>query len=102
MALLDKEQPSMPKRVKDPRGKSQVVKRSIKVSGRQTSVTLEGAFWAALKEIAAAQSTPVSHLVATIDNERRKGHCSNLSSAIRLFVLDYYRGRMRHTGGTVR
>jgi predicted DNA-binding ribbon-helix-helix protein len=75
------------------RGKSLVVKRSIKVSGRKTSVALESAFWAALKEIAAAQSTPVSHLVATIDSERRKGHHTNLSSTIRLFVLDYYHSR---------
>jgi predicted DNA-binding ribbon-helix-helix protein len=95
MALLDKEQPSMPKRVKDPRRESLVIKRSVKVSGLQTSVALEDAFWIALKNIAAAQGTSVRHLIATIDNERRKGHHSNLSSAIRLFVLDCYRSRMR-------
>jgi predicted DNA-binding ribbon-helix-helix protein len=48
---------------------------------------------AALKEIAAAQSTPVNHLVETIDRERRKRQHANLSSAIRLFVLDYYCSR---------
>ena len=81
---------------KVPRGKSQVHKRSILLGGRRghkTSVALEDAFWVALKDIAAAQGTSVRHLIATIDNERRKGHQSNLSSAIRLFVLDYYRRR---------
>jgi predicted DNA-binding ribbon-helix-helix protein len=62
-----------------------------------TSVHLEDAFWVALKEIAAAQGTPVGRLVATIDSERQH---ANLSSAVRLFVLDYYRqqkwGRYRN------
>ena len=64
------------------------VKRSVKVAGRDTSVFLEGAFWNALKEIAAAEKISVPHLVLRIDNERQHG---NLSSAIRLYVLDYYR-----------
>ena len=80
---------------KDPRGKSQIFKRTVNIDGHSTSVHLEDAFWAALKEIAAAQSTPVNHLVETIDRERRKRHHANLSSAVRLFVLDYYRSRMR-------
>ena len=79
---------------KAPRGKSQVVKRSVKISGR-TSVAMEAAFWVALKNIAAAQGTSVRHLIATIDSERRKRLHTNLSSAIRLFVLDYYRSTMR-------
>jgi predicted DNA-binding ribbon-helix-helix protein len=79
---------------KVPRGKSLVVKRSFKVGAHKTSLGLEDAFWAALKEIAAARRTPVSHLVATIDSERRKRHHTNLSSALRLFVLDYYRSRV--------
>jgi predicted DNA-binding ribbon-helix-helix protein len=52
-------------------------------------VTIEGPFWTAFKEIATAQGTPVSQLVATIDNERPKDS-TNLSSAIRLFILNYY------------
>ena len=78
---------------KDPLGKSLVVKRTVSVGGHKTSVGLENAFLAALKEIAAAQSTPVNHLVETIDRERRERQHANLSSAIRLFVLDYYRSR---------
>ena len=70
--------------------KSQVAKRSIVVAGHKTSVSLEDAFWKGLKEIAAVRAVTLSDLVATIDGGRRQG---NLSSAIRLFVLDYYRSR---------
>ena len=68
--------------------KSQVVKRSIVIAGHKTSVSLEDAFWKGLKEIAGMRNIPLSDLVSTIDNERQHG---NLSSAIRLFVLDHYR-----------
>lgn len=70
--------------------KSQVVKRSIIISGHKTSVSLEDAFWKGLKEIARGRSMPLSELVTTIDTDRRHG---NLSSAIRLFVLDHYRNQ---------
>ena len=70
--------------------KSPVVKRSIVVVGHKTSVSLEDAFWTALKEIAGEYNCALSELVASIDSERRSG---NLSSAIRLFVLDFYRNR---------
>ncbi len=68
--------------------KSPVVKRSIVIAGHKTSVSLEDAFWKGLKEIAGGRDMTLSDLVATIDTDRRHG---NLSSAIRLFVLDYYR-----------
>src|SRR5262245_34226112 len=93
MALLDKEQPSMSPR-QAPHGKSLLRKRSVRLYGHNTSLTLEDAFWAALKEIAAAQGTTIVGLIVTIDSERRERQCLNLSSAIRLFILDYYR-RMR-------
>jgi predicted DNA-binding ribbon-helix-helix protein len=83
----------VPKRVKDPRGKSQVLKRSVHLDGHKTSVSLEDAFWNGLKEIAAAQGTLMAQLIATIDSERRKGNHTNLSSAIRLYVLAFYRSR---------
>ena len=68
--------------------KSPVVKRSIVIAGHKTSVSLEDAFWTGLKEIAGGRGMTLSELVATIDTDRRHG---NLSSAIRLFVLDHYR-----------
>jgi predicted DNA-binding ribbon-helix-helix protein len=70
--------------------KSQVVKRSIVIAGHKTSVSLEDAFWSSLKEIAAERRMALSDMVSSIDDARKHG---NLSSAIRLFVLDYYRGQ---------
>ena len=71
--------------------KSPVVKRSIVIAGHKTSVSLEDAFWKGLKEIAVGRDMTLSELVAAIDAERRHG---NLSSAIRLFVLDHYRSQV--------
>ena len=68
--------------------KSLVVKRSIAIGRHRTSVSLEDAFWSDLKEIARAQEATVSKLVTQIDGARQQG---NLSSAIRLFVLERIR-----------
>ena len=73
------------------RAKSTIVKRSILFAGHRTSVSLEDAFWKALKEIASGRHMPLSDLVGVIDSERQHG---NLSSAIRLFVLDFYRNQL--------
>jgi len=70
--------------------KSHVVKRSIVVEGHKTSVSLEDEFWGALKEIAAGRRETLSELVGHIDGDRTHG---NLSSSIRLFVLQHYRAR---------
>ena len=63
------------------------VKRSIYLGGRKTSVTLEDGFWNALREIAAAQETSINQLILRTDGASEG---NNLSSAIRLFVLDHY------------
>jgi predicted DNA-binding ribbon-helix-helix protein len=76
---------------------SPVVKRSIVIAGHKTSVSLEHAFWQGLKDIAGERELTLSDLVATIDTDRHHG---NLSSAIRLFVLDYYRGRASEPAST--
>jgi len=68
--------------------KSPIVKRSIVIGGHKTSVSLEDAFWRGLKEIAHGERVTLSNLVGNIDKSR---HQSNLSSAIRLFVLDRLR-----------
>jgi predicted DNA-binding ribbon-helix-helix protein len=68
--------------------KSPIVKRSIVIAGHKTSVSVEDAFWTALKDIAASRGSTVAELVAAIDAGRRQG---NLSSAVRLFVLDCFR-----------
>jgi predicted DNA-binding ribbon-helix-helix protein len=71
--------------------KSSVIKRSIIVASHKTSVSLEDAFWGALKEIATTRGMALSDLVTSIDVERRQ---SNLSSCLRLFVLDFYRAQL--------
>ena len=68
--------------------KSQVIKRSVMIDGHKTSISLEDAFWSSLKAIAQAQGATVAQTVTTIDKTREQG---NLSSAVRLFVLDYVR-----------
>ena len=63
-------------------------KRSVMIAGHRTSVSLEEPFWAALQSIAAARGQSVQGLVGTIDAGRG---AQNLSSAIRVFVLDAVR-----------
>jgi predicted DNA-binding ribbon-helix-helix protein len=72
--------------------KSLIVKRSVVIAGHKTSISLEDAFWKALKEIAGGREVALSDLVAIINSDRQH---SNLSSAIRLFVLGFYRDRSR-------
>jgi predicted DNA-binding ribbon-helix-helix protein len=71
--------------------RSTVVKRSVVVAGQKTSVSLEDAFWKSLKEIAVGRGATLSSLVTSIDVERKHG---NLSSCLRLYVLDFYRYRL--------
>src|SRR3954471_19769410 len=68
--------------------KSSIVKRSVVIGGHKTSVSLEDPFWTDLKTIAHAQHVTLSALVAQIDDAREQ---SNLSSAIRVFVLLHFR-----------
>ncbi len=68
-----------------------VPKRAVTISGRKTSITIEDAFWNGLKEIAIQRHTTRSDLVAAINSERQH---LNLSSATRVFVLDFYRGQI--------
>jgi predicted DNA-binding ribbon-helix-helix protein len=68
--------------------KSLVISRSININGHKTSISLEEAFWSALKDIAHERGETLSHLVGSIDAKHK---FANLSSAIRLFVLEYYR-----------
>jgi predicted DNA-binding ribbon-helix-helix protein len=62
-------------------------KRSVVIAGHATSLSLEEEFWQALRALAKARGQSMSQLVASIDNKRE----GNLSSALRLLVLDCYR-----------
>jgi predicted DNA-binding ribbon-helix-helix protein len=76
--------------------KSNITKRSIVINGHKTSVSLEDAFWRGLKVIAVERDMTLSKLVGSIDKERQHG---NLSSAIRLFVLNRYRSELNEDIG---
>jgi len=71
---------------------SLVSKRTVKIGGRRSSISVEDAFWNALKHIAAGEGLPVYELVSRIDLKRDLDRDnSNLSSAIRVFILEHYR-----------
>lgn len=67
------------------------VKRSLTIKGHRTSVSLEDDFWRAFREIAAGKDRAINDLAAEIDAAR--GTDTGLASAIRLYVLAYYRDR---------
>jgi predicted DNA-binding ribbon-helix-helix protein len=63
------------------------MKRSVAIAGHKTSISVEEPFWKGLREIAAAKKMTVPELVAFIDKDRQQ---ENLSSHVRLFVLEFY------------
>ena len=70
--------------------KSLVGKHSVKLDGQRTSVSLEQVFWTALKDIAQERGETLQYLISSIDADRTS---DNLSSVLRVFVLEYYRQR---------
>ena len=64
------------------------VKHSLTLNGHRTSVSLEAAFWQALRQIAQEKSTPLNTIAAEIDAARSPD--TGLASAIRVFVLAHY------------
>ena len=76
--------------------KSLVTKRSVVIGEHKTSVSLEKPFWDALKEIAVLNGIGLQDLVTKIHRDRKH---SNLSSAIRLFVLESYRAKSHNITG---
>jgi predicted DNA-binding ribbon-helix-helix protein len=71
---------------------ARVVKRSLAIAGHRTSVSLEDAFWRGMRRIAAERGLSVNALAAMIDASRGQ---ANLSSAIRVFVLEAAAGGTR-------
>ena len=68
--------------IRRPGLESQILKRSLAIDGHKTSISLEAAFWSALKEIAAREGISVPTLVSRIDTDRQH---PNLSSVVRLY-----------------
>lgn len=75
----------------------EIRKRSVKIAGHSTSLSLEGVFWDALKEVAAARGLSINALIEEID----RGRGANLSSAVRVYLLNHYRATAE-TGSTPR
>ncbi len=74
------------------------MKRSITIAGHRTSISLEEEFWKALRAIAREDGQSINALVSTIDKQRT----TNLSSAIRVFVLNRYQTPADHGGSGCR
>ncbi|THD42351.1 MAG: ribbon-helix-helix protein, CopG family [Bradyrhizobium sp.] len=68
-----------------PRARSAVVKRSLTIAGHRTSVSIEEAFWRRLRALAAKRGRSLGAMIAEIDAARDG---ANLSSAIRIFILE--------------
>ena len=75
------------------------VKRSFTIKGHRTSISIEAPFWDALRQAADEQRTTVASLVAAIDKERG---ASGLSSAVRVWVLDFFRNPRTRTQSDTR
>jgi predicted DNA-binding ribbon-helix-helix protein len=73
------------------------IKRSIVLDGHRTSVSLEDPFWDALKDIAKWKRNTVAQLVSNVNLDRK---LANLSSALRLFVLNHYQMPSARLTGT--
>ena len=65
-------------------------KRSLSIAGHRTSIALEPEFWAGLEALADARALPLTALIREID-ETRDG--PNLSSSLRIAVLEFYKGK---------
>jgi predicted DNA-binding ribbon-helix-helix protein len=77
---------------------SRMIPRSVLIAGSKTSLRLEEAFWVGLQEIADKRSMTLSDLIGTIDAQREGG---NRSSAVRVFVLEYYRGQVSDANSAI-
>jgi predicted DNA-binding ribbon-helix-helix protein len=71
-----------------PQKPSLIKKRSLNLAGHKTSIGLEDDFWLSVRSIATQEGVTPSQLIARINADRHHG---NLSSAIRLYVLNHYR-----------
>ena len=68
-----------------------IIKRSITIKKHSTSISLETPFWVSLNEIASSRKMSLASLVGEIDERRSTQPKLGLSSAVRIFVLEYYK-----------
>ena len=67
-------------------------KRSLTIAGHRTSIALEPEFWDAVEALAVARDLPLAALIREIDENRE---APNLSSAVRVAVLQWYQARAK-------
>lgn len=68
-------------------------KRSVTLDRHRTSLSLEAIFWDLLKEEAARQGLSAAALIARIDHARTDAESGNLSSAVRVYLVERLRER---------
>ena len=73
---------------------SHLISRNIVVSGRRTSVRLEGDIWNGLTEIARLENTTINQLCGLVDRKRKQD--TSLTAAIRVFIMAYFRFISEH------
>ena len=71
-------------------------KRSFTIRGHRTSISLEGAFWTALREAADEERVPLAQLIAAIDKDRGE---AGLSSAVRIWLLERPKTKAKRLNG---
>ena len=64
-----------------------IIKKSVNISGHRTSISIEKQFWEVLKEISEYKKKSINSIILDVDRKRNIN--TNLSSAIRLFVLNH-------------
>ena len=72
-----------------------IIKRTVVISGHETSVSLEPEFWEVLGEIAGAKNISVAAFIRQVDEYRAQSERDNLSSAIRIFILKYLQEQIK-------
>ncbi len=70
-------------------------KHSVTIAGHRTSISLEDEFWQGLKTLADSRNKSLADIIRQIDKERG---INNLSSAIRIAVLDHYKSQIPQEG----
>ncbi|WP_019644667.1 ribbon-helix-helix domain-containing protein [Novispirillum itersonii] len=77
-------------------GSNAVIKRSVRIARHSTSISLEDSFWDALRDIAAVRGLSLNALIAEIDSARAGDDPGNLSSAARVYALQWFRQNGQH------
>lgn len=77
-----------------PKMERRLPKHSVVIAGHATSISLEPEFWQALQDVAQSEQKSLPALLTGLDQRRlAKNPTPSLASAVRVYVLQHYRGR---------